>query len=565
MFICGLITTIGQLNINLNNLPTINVIKQLVFYLQILINFVKKMKRSNLFIWIGISLTIGIILGWILNNRQPRFNLSTNEGKIYEIIKYLEKNYVDSVSYKQLEDLSIEKLLSSLDPHSTYLTKEEIIASTDPVLGEFEGIGIQFRMVKDTVRIIYVIPYGPAFLKGLKAGDKIIEVNGNPIAGQKIKDIEIVKMLKGPKGTKVKLGIKREGYDEILHYELTRDVIPLYTVDDSFLINPQTGYIRINSFSSNTAEEFKSELKDLKNRYQIKNLIIDLRDNGGGVLESAVEIANIFLPKGALIVYIEGQHRPRKDFYAWGDTLGKDLNVAVLVNQFTASASEIIAGALQDNDRATIIGRRTFGKGLVQEQIMLKDSTALRITVARYYTPSGRCIQRPYNEGYEKYFLDYYESIIDTTSLHSLIKNIDTVKYYTVNGRVVYGNGGIMPDTIVIKDYDIPILSYSKILNSQTFFDKLADFVQNNRQELLKLYPNEDDFAKQYKITDEQMKTLLGDSYYYIGKQYKSTFAKIITSYIAREIYSPSAYIKVSYPIDKCIQTALGILKTEGK
>jgi len=239
--------------------------------------------------------------------------------------------------------------------------------------------------------------------------------------------------------------------------------------------------------------------------------------------------------------------------------------VAVLVNQFTASASEIIAGALQDNDRATIIGRRTFGKGLVQEQMMLKDSTALRITVARYYTPSGRCLQRPYNEGYEKYFLDYYESILDTTSLHSLIKNIDTVKYYTVNGRVVYGNGGIMPDTIIIKDYDIPILSYSKILASQTFYDKLADFVQNNRQKLLKLYPNEDDFAKQFKISDEQMKIILGDSYYYIGKQYKSTFATIITSYIARELYSPAAYIKVSYPIDKCMQTALGMLKTRDK
>ncbi|MDI6833136.1 MAG: S41 family peptidase, partial [Bacteroidales bacterium] len=255
----------------------------------------------------------------------------------------------------------------------------------------------------------------------------------------------------------------------------------------------------------------------------------------------------------------------RKDYYAWGDTLGNNLNVAVLVNQFTASASEIIAGALQDNDRATIIGKRTFGKGLVQEHIMLKDSTALRITVARYYTPSGRCIQRPYDEGYEKYFLDYYESILDTTSLHSLIKNIDTVKYYTVNGRVVYGNGGIMPDSIVIKDYDIPILSYSKILNSQTFFDKLADFVQNNRQELLKLYPNEDDFAKQYIITDQQMKILLGENYYHIGKKYKSTFAKIITSYIARELYSPSAYIKVSYQIDQCIQTALGVLSAKGK
>jgi len=255
------------------------------------------MKRSNLFIWIGISLTIGIILGWLLNNRQPKINFSTNEGKIYEIIKYLEENYVDSVSYKQLEDLSIEQLLLSLDPHSTYLTKEDLIASTDPVLGEFEGIGIQFRMVKDTVRIIYVIPYGPAYIKGIKAGDKIIEVNDKPIAGQKIKDIEIVKMLKGPQGTKVKLGIKREGHDEILHYVLTRDVIPIFTVDAAFLINPQTGYIRINSFSSNTAEEFKSALKNLKNQYQIKNLIIDLRDNGGGVLESAVEVANIFYLK----------------------------------------------------------------------------------------------------------------------------------------------------------------------------------------------------------------------------------------------------------------------------
>lgn len=521
------------------------------------------MRRSSLFIWIGISLSIGIILGWILNNRQPKFNLYKNEGKIYEIIKYLEKNYVDSVNYKQLEDLSIEKLLSSLDPHSTYLTKEDIIASTDPVLGEFEGIGIQFRMEKDTVRVIYVIPNGPAYKKGLQAGDKIIEVDGKPIAGQKMKDLDIVKMLKGPKGTKVNVGIKRVGYEGIIYYEIIRDVIPLITVNASFVINPHTGYISINSFSSKTADEFKNALQNLKNKYKIKNLIIDLRDNGGGVLESAVEVANIFLPQGALIVYIEGDHRPRKEYKAWGDTLGNGLEVVVLVNQFTASASEIVAGALQDNDRATIIGKRTFGKGLVQEQIMLKDTTALRITVARYYTPSGRCIQRPYDEGYEKYFLDYYESILDTTTLQSLIKNIDTVKYYTANGRVVYGNGGIMPDTIIVKDYDIPLLTFSKTLGSKTFYDNLTEYIQNNRQELLKLYPNEDIFSQQYKITSEQMKLLLGDSYYYIGDKYRSTFAILISSYIARELYSPAAYIKVSYPIDKYIQTALGVLKTK--
>lgn len=521
------------------------------------------MRRSSLFIWIGISLSIGIILGWILNNRQPKFNLYKNEGKIYEIIKYLEKNYVDSVNYKQLEDLSIEKLLSSLDPHSTYLTKEDIIASTDPVLGEFEGIGIQFRMEKDTVRVIYVIPNGPAYKKGLQAGDKIIEVDGKPIAGQKMKDLDIVKMLKGPKGTKVNVGIKRVGYEGIIYYEIIRDVIPLITVNASFVINPHTGYISINSFSSKTADEFKNALQNLKNKYKIKNLIIDLRDNGGGVLESAVEVANIFLPQGALIVYIEGDHRPRKEYKAWGDTLGNGLEVVVLVNQFTASASEIVAGALQDNDRATIIGKRTFGKGLVQEQIMLKDTTALRITVARYYTPSGRCIQRPYDEGYEKYFLDYYESILDTTTLQSLIKNIDTVKYYTANGRVVYGNGGIMPDTIIVKDYDIPLLTFSKTLGSKTFYDNLTEYIQNNRQELLKLYPNEDIFSQQYKITSEQMKLLLGDSYYYIGDKYRSTFAILISSYIARELYSPAAYMKVSYPIDKYIQTALGVLKTK--
>ena len=305
--------------------------------------------------------------------------------------------------------------------------------------------------------------------KGIMPGDKIIEVNGKSIAGQKLKDVEIVKMLKGPKGTKVTVGIKREGYKDILYYELIRDVIPLITVDAAFLISPNTGYIRINSFSTKTAQEFRTELSNLKKDHKIKNLILDLRDNGGGVLESAVEVANVFLPKNSLIVYLEGKHRPRKDFYAWGDTLGNGLEIAVLVNQFTASASEIVAGALQDNDRAIIIGRRTFGKGLVQEQITLKDSTALRITVARYYTPSGRCIQRPYSEGYEKYFLDYYESILDTTSLYSLKQNIDTTKYYTVKGRVVHGNGGIIPDTIVIKDYDVPILTFLKLLDLKHF------------------------------------------------------------------------------------------------
>ncbi|MBK6933844.1 MAG: S41 family peptidase [Bacteroidales bacterium] len=514
------------------------------------------MKRSNFFIWLGITLSLGIILGWLLNNKQPKLSLNNN-GKIYEIIRYLENNYVDSVSFKQLEDLSIENLLSALDPHSTYLTKEDLIVNADPVLGQFEGIGIQFRMEKDTAIVVYVIPNGPSFKKGIMPGDKIIEVNGKSIAGQKLKDVEIVKMLKGPKGTKVTVGIKREGYKDILYYELIRDVIPLITVDAAFLISPNTGYIRINSFSTKTAQEFRTELSNLKKDHKIKNLILDLRDNGKKILESAVEVANVFLPKNSLIVYLEGKHRPRKDFYAWWDTLGNGLEIAVLVNQFTASASEIVAGALQDNDRAIIIGRRTFGKGLVQEQITLKDSTALRITVARYYTPSGRCIQRPYSEGYEKYFLDYYESILDTTSLYSLKQNIDTTKYYTVKGRVVHGNGGIIPDTIVIKDYDVPILTFSKTIGSKTFFDNLSYYIQHNRKKLLNLYPDEDYFAKHFKVTDNMMKNLLGDSYLFIGTPHRETFSKIIASYIARELYSPAAYLKVSSSIDQCILTAL--------
>lgn len=359
--------------------------------------------------------------------------------------------YVDKVDDNKLVEAAIKKMLEELDPHSTYSDAEEVKKFNEPLKGNFEGIGVQFNMQEDTLLIIQPVSGGPSEKMGILAGDKIIKVNDTIIAGVKMSTEEIMRRLRGPKGSKVNLKIKRNGVDELLPFVITRDKIPVYSIDASYIVKNGIGYIKINRFGATTFDEFKRALSDLKKR-GMKDLILDLQGNGGGYLNTAIDIANEVLGNNELIVYTEGLRNPRSEFTAKGNGSFQNGKLVVLIDEFSASASEIVTGAIQDWDRGLVVGRRSFGKGLVQRPIDLPDGSMIRLTIARYYTPAGRCIQKPYSslENYNKDLINRYNrgEMMSADSIHFP----DSLKYTTHKlKRTVYGGGGIMPD------YFIPI------------------------------------------------------------------------------------------------------------
>src|SRR5665647_19009 len=343
-------------------------------------------------------------------------------------------------------------MLKKLDPHSVYIPAKDLARSNEPLQGNFEGIGISFSMLTDTILVISTIPGGPSEKLGLLPGDKILYVNDSLVAGKHIPDERIMGMLKGQRGTLVKIKILRSGQKELLPFEITRDKIPIYSVDVDYMVNDTTGYIRINTFAMTTYDEFMKGLRELKEKGMTR-LILDLRGNSGGIMEAAIQIANQFLKEGQLIVYTKGRAQPRSEARATGKGEFETGDLVVLIDEWSASASEILAGALQDNDRGTIIGRRSFGKGLVQEPISFSDGSGMRLTIARYYTPTGRSIQKPYKDGFEKYFNDFNQRYIrGEFEVSDSIHFPDSLKFTTPGGRIVYGGGGIMPDKFVPAD-----------------------------------------------------------------------------------------------------------------
>ena len=385
--------------------------------------------------------------------------------------------YVDDVDEDKLVEDAIINMLEELDPHSTYSDAEEVKKLNEPLVGNFDGIGVQFNMATDTLFIIQPVSGGPSEKVGILAGDRIIEVNDTVIAGVKMSTEEIMRRLRGPKGTKVNLKIMRRGVSGLLPFTVKRDKIPVYSLDASYMMNKTTGYIRISRFAATTAEEFEKALHDLQKK-GMRNLILDLQGNGGGYLNAAIEIANHMLQKGELIVYTEGKRNPRTEFNARGNGDFRDGKLVVLVDEFSASASEIVTGAIQDWDRGTVVGRRTFGKGLVQRPIDLPDGSMIRLTVARYYTPSGRCIQKPYEsiEQYNKDLIERYNrgEMLSADSIHFP----DSLKAKTLKlGRTVYGGGGIMPDYFVPIDttyytdfFHLNLLRFYTILFKAIFY-----------------------------------------------------------------------------------------------
>lgn len=461
-----------------------------------------------------ISILLLCLVAFLPANAQMTINFSGDSPMRKLQIAELAINnlYVDSVDENKLVEDAIRGMLEKLDPHSSYSTPKEVKAMNEPLQGNFEGIGVQFNMVDDTLLVIQPVSKGPSEKVGIMAGDRIVSVNDTAIAGVKMSKEEIMRRLRGPKGTKVDLGIVRRGVAEVLKFTVKRDKIPVKSIDAVYMIRPGVGYIRIGNFGATTYGEFMQGLEQLKNN-GMHDLILDLQDNGGGYLQAAVEIANEFLPKNDLIVYTEGRRVDRTEYKARGNGKMQDGHIYVLVNEFTASAAEIVSGAIQDHDRGTIIGRRTFGKGLVQRPIDLPDGSMIRLTIAHYYTPAGRCIQKPYTKGdLEDYALDFdkrlkHGELTNRDSIHFA----DSLKFYTLRKhRPVYGGGGIMPDVFVPLD----TLQYTKyhrqLVLKGIVINTDLHYIDDHRKQLQSLYPTFETFRNGFNIPqsliDEIMK-----------------------------------------------------------
>ncbi len=445
-------------------------------------------------ILLGIVLASGIYLGASL---APAPRVSA-DNKISTILDYIQQEYVDTVNRKNLVDHSIEKLLEQLDPHSAYIPAEDLSSANEPLEGNFEGIGIEFHIQQDSIMVVSAISGGPSERVGLMPGDRIVKVNGKKVAGTGITNEQVFKNLRGKGGTVVTVSVYRRGHPTLIEFRITRGKIPINSLDIAYMANANTGYIKISRFSATTYDEFMTSMQDLR-RKGMKQLILDLRGNPGGFLDAATSISDELLGGKKLIVYTRGKARPRTNYYTKRDGIFEEGRLLILIDEGSASASEIVSGAVQDWDRGTIIGRRSFGKGLVQEQTELSDGSAIRLTIARYYTPTGRSIQKPYEKGPEEYEEEVYARYKHGELLSKdSIQFPDSLKYTTPAGRTVYGGGGIMPDIFVPIDttYDSEYLN--KLFASGSINQFAYDYVDQHRNDLLKY--NAASFKKAFEI-----------------------------------------------------------------
>nr|WP_231660251.1 S41 family peptidase [Hoylesella saccharolytica] len=479
--------------------------------------------------------------------------------------------YVDPVDENKLAEDAIKGMLEKLDPHSSYTSAKETKAMNEPLQGSFEGIGVQFNVVQDTLLIIQPVTNGPSEKVGILAGDRIVMVNDTAIAGVKMSREDIVRRLRGPKGTKVKLGIFRRGIPEVLTFIVTRDKIPVKTLDAAYIIKPKTGYIRIGSFGATTYKEFMDAVTRLKTA-GMQHLILDLQDNGGGYLQAAVEIANEFLQRNDLIVYTQGRASKRQEFKARGN--GKLLSgqVIVLINEFSASAAEIVTGAIQDQDRGMVVGRRSFGKGLVQRPVEFQDGSMMRLTIAHYYTPSGRCIQKPYTKGDS----DAYEKELDNRFKHGELYSVDSIhfadslKFHTLRRhRVVYGGGGIMPDVFVPLDTTQFSRFHRQLAAKSIIINANLRYVDNNRKVLKKTYATFADFNKRYEVPQSVIDEILKEAEKQKIKpkdeaELKQTLPYLkrqLKALVARDIWDLSEYFQIMNEENHIVQKAVGLLE----
>ncbi len=476
--------------------------------------------------------------------------------------------YVDEVDYDEMVESAIDAMVEKLDPHSEYMTMEEMRALNEPLQGGFDGIGISFNMMNDTLFVVEVISGGPSEKVGLQPGDRILKVDGENIAGVKMSSNEVMKRLKGPKGTTVRVSVVRRHMDREIEFDIVRDKIPLYTVEASFMVGKNIGYIKVSRFGATTLDEFKQAMAQLK-KEGMTQLVLDLQSNGGGYMESAIQLADEFLEAGRCIVYTEGLHSQRTQFNAAAEGGFEKGNVVVLIDEYSASSSEIVTGALQDWDRALVIGRRSFGKGLVQRVLPLGDGSALKLTVSRYHTPSGRCIQKPYEGGSENYSRDLIErynrgEMLSADSIHFP----DSLKYATLlKQRTVYGGGGIMPDVFVPVDTTRVSRLHSLLINRGVLNRYTLTYVDEHREELKSQYPTDDKFVESFAVSDEMMAEMLAlaeSEKCEITDEMRQSDTQLIRlqtkAYIARDLYKTADYYKVMAGENDSLSEALRVL-----
>jgi carboxyl-terminal processing protease len=518
---------------------------------------------------VAVSILIGIFVGRTFNSQPTEIHASGGDkpyGKLDMIVRMIDKSYVDTVDTKQMVEDAIPSLIKKLDPHTVYIPSEDFEGVNEGLRGNFGGIGVQFIMHKDTVAVVKVVPNGPSQKAGIIDGDRIVKVNDTLIAGLKMKTTNIMKMMRGVIGSKIKLTIKRKNKKKLITKNIERGAIPLKSVDIAYMMKDSLAYIKINKFAMNTLNEFVDGLEKL-DKEGMKKLIVDLRGNSGGFLGNAINMINEFLPDKRIIVYTEGKSSPRTDYLANGKGRYLDLPIAVLIDEDSASASEIFAGAIQDNDRGFVIGRRSFGKGLVQEQRRLFDGSALRLTVARYHSPSGRCIQKSYENGKKEYYSDIYERYTHGEfSVKDSIHFNDSLKYTTTKGRFVYGGGGIMPDIFVPMD----TLGFSKYLGDLAkkalIYKYSFVYADAHRKEFAKF--------KDYKSIVKYLKSknVLKDLISYAAKNGVKKDAKGLRlskeiietrlyAYISRHFIDDEGFYPIIANIDNTLQTASKVLE----
>jgi carboxyl-terminal processing protease len=523
------------------------------------------MKKQS-WIYALFFLTFGLFIGIQLTKWVSRPVISS--GAIDQIRQLIINNYVDTVDVAMLNEAAIAAMLSSLDPHSVYLPAVLAREADDDLQGKFDGIGVQFRMIDDTVIIMQPVSGGPSEKVGILAGDKIVRVDGEIIAGVNMVTDEVIKRLKGPKGTTVHVEILRTGLSKPLEFSIVRAAIPTYSVDVDFMVDKTIGYIKLSKFSATTSREVREALKRL-NKQGMEKLIFDLRGNGGGFLHEAIQVADEFLPEGKLIVYTEGRSRPRQDAFATRRGNFENKPIVVLIDEFSASASEIIAGALQDNDLGTIVGRRSFGKGLVQEQIRLSNGASIRLTVARYHTPSGRSIQSPYVQGQHDLEEQFIRRLIEGELLSSDSIKLDTTqKFQTAKGRTVFGGGGIMPDVYVPYLSDSTLIYVNLLNNRGLIFRYAFNYSNKNRKSLLKTYPNAATFKGKFQVSQALLDELIAfgtsnglEPNLRSIELHTDRLKGLLKAWIARDLYGDSGFYPIYLPLDQDFKKAMEVFK----
>lgn len=511
--------------------------------------------------------TFGISAQYSRSNSASR-----QQQKLLMVENIVNNLYVDNVDEEKIVENAVRGILENLDPHSSYSTKEETTSSQETMQGSFSGIGIQFNMQKDTLYVVQTIAGGPSEKVGILPGDRFIAVDDSIIAGRKLKNTDIMKRLRGPKGTKVNIKVKRGSNAELLEFRITRDDIPLNSIDAVYMADGKTGYIRLSRFAATSYKEFKDAITKLK-KQGMQQLILDLTDNGGGYMQIAAQIANEMLNRGNLIVYTQGRKSPRQNLNADGSGTFRTQKVVVMINQFSASASEILSGAVQDWDRGVVVGRRSFGKGLVQREFLLPDSSSFRLTIARYYTPSGRNIQKPYVKGdredYDKDIIDRYNhgELQSADSIHFA----DSLKHTTLRlHRTVYGGGGIMPDVFVPLD-TTQYTDYHRRLVAKGIIPQFAlRYVDKNRADLKAQYPDAQKFIKEFTVTDEMLNNLVDAGKAEKVDFDKSQFAKskemlrtFVKAAIANDLFSTGAYFQIVNEQNDIYKEALSIINDD--